>query len=115
MNEPRPSRSPWQLLYQAAHRGRFRYWKERALQLPRPVISVGNLHWGGTGKTPVVAALAEFLRDEGKKVCILSRGYGRKTRDPLVVSRGEGPLRNPKESGDEPWLLANRLPGVMVV
>ncbi len=115
MDKPRPSRSPWQLLYQAAHRRRYAYWQKRASRLPCPVISVGNLHWGGTGKTPVVAALAEFLRDDGRKVCILSRGYGRNTREPLVVSRGEGPLRDPNATGDEPWLLATRLPGVAIV
>lgn len=115
MDKPSPSRSPWQLLYQAAHRRRYAHWQKRSSRLPCPVISVGNLHWGGTGKTPVVAALAEFLRDEGRKVCILSRGYGRATREPLVVSQGEGPLRDPQATGDEPWLLATRLPGVAVV
>ncbi|MFP3940577.1 MAG: tetraacyldisaccharide 4'-kinase, partial [Thermoanaerobaculia bacterium] len=47
---PPPSRSPWQLLYGAVHGARRRYWARRARRLPRPVVSVGNLHWGGAGK-----------------------------------------------------------------
>jgi tetraacyldisaccharide 4'-kinase len=78
------------------------------------VWSVGNLHWGGTGKTPVVIALASWLRAQGARVAILSRGYGRSGVAPCLVSRGEGPLGTPAETGDEPWLLAEQLPGVAV-
>jgi len=79
------------------------------------VVSVGNLHWGGTGKTPLVAAIAAHLRDEGRRVAILSRGYRGSAREPLIVSRGAGPLVVPEVAGDEPAELAGLLPGVAVV
>ncbi|MEM7483118.1 MAG: tetraacyldisaccharide 4'-kinase [Acidobacteriota bacterium] len=110
-----PPRSPWQLIYGGAHHLRRRWWTSRAGTLPRPVISVGNLHWGGTGKTPLTAAIAGWLRDQGQQVCILSRGYGGSGKGVRVVSRGEGPLLGPKVAGDEPVLLAGALPGVSVV
>jgi tetraacyldisaccharide 4'-kinase len=93
---------------------RWWWYRGRAHRLPRPVVSVGNLHWGGTGKTPVVEAVAAHLRDRGLYVAILSRGYRRTTRGPLLVSRGRGPELDPWEAGDEPFLLASCLPGVAV-
>lgn len=84
-------------------------------KLSRPVISVGNLTVGGTGKTPMAVHLAGFLISEGKRPVILSRGYGGKARDITVVSDGENILSNPVEAGDEPVLMAERLPGVPVV
>lgn len=113
---PAPPRSPWQRFYSAAHGWRYRWYQRRALRLPRPVISIGNLHWGGTGKTPLVAALATHLRDSGHRVAILSRGYrgaGRGVR--MVSSWDDGPLLGPSTAGDEPVLLAGELPGVAVV
>jgi tetraacyldisaccharide 4'-kinase len=123
-----PSRphSPWQWFYGSVHRLRERWYRDRASSLPKPVISIGNLHWGGTGKTPLTAAIAAHLRDRGLSVAILSRGYGskpdagsagtRKSRDGVrVVSRGDGPLLGPRIAGDEPVLLASQLPGVAVV
>ena len=112
---PRAPRSPWQRLYAAALAGRRRRAAARATKLARPVVSVGNLHWGGGGKTPFTIALAEHLRDGGRRVAILSRGYRRASRGPLVVSRGTGPLVAAAAAGDEPHLLAARLPGVAVV
>lgn len=115
MKAPLPSRSPWQLLYGGAHDLRRRWYGRRARRLPRPVLSVGNLHWGGTGKTPLVAAVASHLRDRGLAVCILSRGYASRGRGVRVVSAGSGPLLGPLVAGDEPVLLAGELPGVAVV
>ena len=114
MIAPPPSRSPWQRLYAAAHRRRAARWSLRAERLSVPVWSVGNLHWGGTGKTPVVAAVAAWLRERGVAVAVLSRGYGRRGGGALVVSTGAGPLVPPEGAGDEPWLLAESLPGVPV-
>lgn len=112
---PSHPRSPWQLLYGGAHRLRERFYARRARRLPRLVVSIGNLHWGGTGKTPMVAAVAAYLRDSGRRVAILSRGYGRSDDGVRVVSRGDGPLLGPRLAGDEPVLLAGELPGVAVV
>ncbi len=115
MRAPPPPSSPWQLFYGGAHRLRQRWYRDRARRLPRPVVSVGNLHWGGSGKTPLVAAVAGHLRDRGLAVCILSRGYGGQGQGVRVVSAGEGPLLGPLVAGDEPVLLAGELPGVAVV
>jgi tetraacyldisaccharide 4'-kinase len=115
LDAPPPAGSPWQRLYAAAHRLRARWYRERARRLPLPVISVGNLHWGGGGKTPLVAAVAGHLRQRGVAVCILSRGYGSGGHGVRVVSRGDGPLLGPAEAGDEPVQLAGDLPGVAVV
>ena len=117
MNIPSPSRSwsPWQLLYSGAHRVRYAWLSRRAQRLPKPVISVGNLHWGGGGKTPLVAAIAAHLRDAGHNVAILTRGYGSKGDGVRVLSRGHGPLLGPRLAGDEPVLLAGQLPGVSII
>ncbi|MFT3781325.1 MAG: tetraacyldisaccharide 4'-kinase [Nibricoccus sp.] len=95
------------------------------------VVVVGNLTWGGTGKTPVVEKFARALRDRGRKVAILSRGYKSKSLPlwkkslnwithaseppPKVVSDGERVLLNSEEAGDEPFMLARNLPGVIVL
>ncbi len=84
-------------------------------RLNHPVVSVGNLTTGGTGKTPLVIELATQFRDKGYRPVILSRGYRRKSRGVVVVSRGRGPEIDWTQSGDEPQLMAVRLPGVAVV
>ena len=83
--------------------------------LPRPSISVGNLTFGGTGKTPLVEFLARRLRFEGWRPAILSRGYGRASRGVVVVSAGEGPLVTAERGGDEPVALARATSGIIVV
>ncbi len=96
------------------------------------VLSVGNLTVGGTGKTPVVEALARELQRRGRRVAILSRGYkkaqptlgrrvsnlltGRRRRqEPLVVSDGRRLLLDSATGGDEPFMLASNLPDVAVI
>lgn len=95
------------------------------------VIVVGNLTVGGTGKTPVVEKFARTLRDRGRKVAILSRGYKSKKEGllkkwwrqishgepepPVTVSDGKTILVGPQQAGDEPFMLAKNLPGVVVV
>ena len=79
-------------------------------RLERPVVSVGNLSAGGSGKTPFVIALGELLKARGIRFDVLSRGYGRKTRGVLVVETGG----NAADFGDEPLLIARRL-GVPVI
>lgn len=74
------------------------------------VISVGNITTGGTGKTPLVAYVANILAERGEKVCILTRGYGRESpKNRVLVSDGENILTTATESGDEPFELANKL------
>ena len=87
----------------------------RQNRLPCPVISVGNLTVGGTGKTPIVIWLANWLQSRGKQIGILSRGYGRNSRqDTLLVSNGREILVGPQMAGDEPFLIAQQCPGAIV-
>lgn len=87
----------------------------RTQRLPRPVISVGNLTVGGTGKTPVVMYLVERLAAQGIRVAVLSRGYRRRSTAPqLLVSDGRQVLVGPEEAGDEPYLIARRCPQAVV-
>jgi tetraacyldisaccharide 4'-kinase len=84
-------------------------------RLQGPVISVGNLRVGGSGKTPVVAYVARLLMDAGRPVSILSRGYGGSARGPcLVVADGTSVLADADAAGDEPVMLARQLPGAVV-
>lgn len=99
----------------------------RRFPLGVQVISIGNVTAGGTGKTPVTEIFARTLAAEGRKVAILSRGYRRKEAPwwqrafaqvispPLVVSDGKHVLLDAATGGDEPYMLASNLPGVVVV
>lgn len=105
-------------LYELGVRARVALYENDVFKIRRlnaPVISVGNLTVGGAGKTPCVAFLARFLRDEGRSVAILSRGYKRESEGLVEVSDGKEILCGPRESGDEPYLLAKSCPGVRVV
>jgi len=82
----------------------------RSRRLTGPVVSVGNLSVGGSGKTPFVLLLGESLRARGVKFDILSRGYGRKTKGVMLVD----PAGTSQDFGDEPLLIARRL-GVPVI
>jgi tetraacyldisaccharide 4'-kinase len=84
-------------------------------RLSCPVISIGNLTVGGTGKTPFVMWVAQWLQSRGKRIGILSRGY-RRTKETtfLLVSDGRKVLVDAKEAGDEPFLMAKNCPGVVV-
>ena len=95
------------------------------------VVVVGNLTVGGTGKTPVVEKFARALRDRGRRVAILSRGYRSKSAPmwkkwwyrlshtaeppPRIVSDGQRVLLDSEQAGDEPYMLARNLPGVFVI
>lgn len=88
--------------------------KARALR--HPVISVGNLTVGGTGKTPLVALLAEQLKKAGYQPIILSRGYkGKAEGSTLIVSEGGKIQCRPEDCGDEPYWLATKVRGAAVV
>jgi tetraacyldisaccharide 4'-kinase len=79
------------------------------------VISVGNITVGGTGKTPAVQFIVNDLKARGKSVAIISRGYGRKSRETVVVSDGNSILASVSEAGDEPLMLAHNCPGAAVI
>ena len=84
-------------------------------RLPCQVVSVGNLTVGGTGKTPFVIFLAQRLMTQGRRVAILSRGYKRTGHAPhVLVSDGAHILTDSSESGDEPFLMAQRCPQAVV-
>ena len=94
----------------------------RSFSLPRPVVSVGNLTVGGSGKTPHVQFFAGWLSGLGIRAAILSRGYGRKTSGVVWASRGQGGESDrgfiageAERVGDEPALLASTLRGVPVL
>lgn len=84
-------------------------------RLPCRVVSVGNLTVGGTGKTPMVILLTEWLQAKGQRVAVLSRGYKRMSKTPhLLVSDGRKLLVGLSEAGDEPFLIARRCPQAIV-
>jgi tetraacyldisaccharide 4'-kinase len=87
----------------------------RAERAAAPVVSVGNVAVGGAGKTPVAIAVAERLLARGRRVALLSRGYGAARADARVVSDGRGVRLGAAEGGDEPVLVARRLPAVAVL
>jgi tetraacyldisaccharide 4'-kinase len=107
-------------LYGAAAAWRRQWYAQhpdRRRTLDRPVISVGNLRVGGSGKTPVVEHIARLLAEAGYSPAILSRGYGRRSpsKSPTVVSDGRRILAGVDASGDEPLMLAQALVGKGVV
>ena len=122
-------------LYERAVQIRLGLYRRRILrpqELGCPVVSVGNLTVGGTGKTPVAEMLARELQRRGRRVAILSRGYKSvprpfmqrlrnklfKHRDlfpPRIVSDGQEVLLDSRRAGDEPHMLAKNLPGVCVL
>ena len=105
-------------LYELSVRARIALYRNHLFETKKlgiPVISVGNLTLGGTGKTPCVAYLSGLLRDQGHSVAILSRGYKRESHGLVEVSDGIDILCTTREAGDEPYLLAKSCPGVRVV
>jgi len=110
---------PLALFYRGAIRIRNRAYDRGLLttcRLPCPVISVGNITVGGTGKTPMVIMLADMLAARGRRPAILSRGYGGASRFPVnIVSDGKSLLMQPQAVGDEPVLMARKLPGIPVL
>jgi tetraacyldisaccharide 4'-kinase len=88
----------------------------RPRKLPCPVIAVGNLTVGGTGKTPMAIHVAGLLQQMGYRVAVISRGYrGLAEKAGGVVSDGADVLMTAAEAGDEPYLMAVQLPGVPVI
>ncbi|NTU57584.1 MAG: tetraacyldisaccharide 4'-kinase [Chlorobiaceae bacterium] len=87
----------------------------KAWQSPIPVVSVGNITTGGTGKTPLVDWIVKFYQASGLKAAIISRGYGRRTKGVQLVSDGQSILLESRDSGDETAMLAARNPSSIVI
>lgn len=106
-------------LYRVGYEARRTGYQHGLLQAARlscPVISVGNLTFGGTGKTSLIARFAKLFIGQGRRVAVVSRGYGGGYREPaVVVSDGRTCLLAPAEAGDEPVMLARGVPGLWVV
>jgi len=107
------------LLYSAAVRLRLLAYRTgllKAKSLPAFVVSIGNITTGGTGKTPFVAMLSRWAGHNGFRTAILSRGYkGKSKQQSLVVSDGQGLISSVHAGGDEPILLAKKLPSTPVL
>ena len=110
---------PFSPLYSAAMRLREKLYQKnifKSTAFDVPVISVGNLTLGGTGKTPMVQFLARLLLDNGFRPAIISRGYGGATKERInIVSDGKEIFLDASYVGDEPRMLAESLPGVPVL
>lgn len=108
------------LLYSRLARARRRYYQHRPhlrRRLIAPVISIGNLTVGGSGKTPLAAEIARMLIGMGERPAVLSRGYARKIFDEgvVIVSDGSRILAPVERSGDEPHMLARAVPQAAVL
>lgn len=96
-------------------RNKFYDWNWfKSVKLPAPVISVGNIQLGGTGKTPLVQLLANWLHSEGYQPVILTRGYKRHSQHTIIIDENNRDSLTVSEVGDEPLLLARNLPGVTI-
>ena len=80
-----------------------------------PVISIGNITAGGTGKTPFIMYLIEKLIQQFDNIVVISRGYGRSSKGLQIVSDGKGNVINPNLGGDEPVLIATKFPNITVI
>ncbi|MGC8500180.1 MAG: tetraacyldisaccharide 4'-kinase [Leptospirillia bacterium] len=113
-----PLAFPLALLYGAGvslFRGGYESGLRRRERFSVPVVSIGNIEAGGTGKSPLVAALCQKILDLAKRPGVVSRGYGRVNPGAdLLISRGEGLLVGVEEAGDEPALLVKKVPGTSV-
>jgi tetraacyldisaccharide 4'-kinase len=111
--------SPLSWIYGLIVKARFAAYKQGLFHTQKtdcPVISIGNITTGGTGKTPLVELVARIVSAGGSKCCILTRGFGRRSdSDQVVVSDGSSLLASAASAGDEPRLLAENLIGISSV
>jgi tetraacyldisaccharide 4'-kinase len=84
-------------------------------RFPLPVVSIGNLLSGGSGKTPLTMLLIEKFSTKYKSIVVISRGYGRSSSGTLVVSDGKGKIENANTGGDEPVMIANKFLNIPVI
>lgn len=112
--------SPFSLIYRAITKMRISLYEKgllRSSSLEISTISIGNITVGGTGKTPLVAFVAQILAGKGEKVCVLTRGYGRENpKERILISDGKQILVDDANiAGDEPFELAKKLSGKAIV
>jgi tetraacyldisaccharide 4'-kinase len=100
-----------ELLYLAGHSLKTLADGVRRRTLPVPVVSIGNITTGGTGKTPATVALAREALRRGLRPAILTRGYRGRLKGPVLIA----PDMNARDAGDEPLMMARALPGVPVI
>jgi tetraacyldisaccharide 4'-kinase len=106
--------NPFSMLFGAGVAMRNALYQNGALRIQKlrqPVVSVGNISVGGSGKTPFVIALGELLKQRGIAFDVLSRGYGRSSAEITLVD----PLGSPQQFGDEPLLIARKLEVPVIV
>jgi tetraacyldisaccharide 4'-kinase len=118
MTKPIPALAPFGWLYECGMRLRNFFFDKgifRSVAVGVPVVSVGNVTAGGTGKTPIADLVVKQLLEKEKRVAVVSRGYGRKTMGTVVVSNGKRILATVEQGGDEPLLLAQRNPAAIVI
>ena len=116
--KPLPVLLPLGWMYRLGMALRNLFFDMRVVQSRRidvPVISVGNMTSGGTGKTPIVELIVKTLERLNVRAAVVSRGYGRRSRGMREVSTGNSIASTVQEAGDEAFQLATRLPGVPVV
>jgi tetraacyldisaccharide 4'-kinase len=110
---------PLSALYSLITRTRLSMYRRgtfRTTKVTQPVISVGNITTGGTGKTPLVEWIARTLAANGRRVAVLTRGYGReRPNERVLVSDGQAVFSTPEQAGDEAFLLATSLKGLAAV
>ena len=119
---PRPAPRPLLVTLSGAYRGLvtarnglYRAGVFRSKAAGCPVVSIGNITVGGTGKTPAVELAVRTLTTLGYSPAVVSRGYRRRSRGVQVVADAASIRLEPEDAGDEPFLLARRLPGIPVV
>ena len=81
----------------------------------KPIISIGNITTGGTGKTPLTIHIAKYILNQGKKPGIISRGYGRVSNGMVIVHDGTEMLVDVNNAGDEPYLIGRKLKNVPII
>ncbi|TFH00548.1 MAG: tetraacyldisaccharide 4'-kinase [Calditrichales bacterium] len=87
----------------------------KTISFPVPIIAIGNITAGGTGKTPFTLFLLELLKSDFGRIVVISRGYGRESRGVRVVSDGQGAILRAVEGGDEPVMIARKCLNVPVI
>lgn len=116
--KPHPLLFPFSIVYGVAVFVRNMFFKiglKHATDVGVPVISIGNITAGGSGKTPLVMNVVNTLMKNGKKVAVVSRGYGRNSKGTIVVSDGSKIYTNANESGDEPVQIAQSTKTIVIV